>query len=274
MRKHWQVRLRALLWVGILWWPLSNSPVANAEDKPPGSTIQDCDKCPKLVVVPTGSFLMGDLADRGLPNEKPVHRVTISRSFAVGLTEITYAQWDECVTEGGCRYSPSDDNLGRGNRAVGKVNVADVKEYLNWLSKKSGRRYRLLTEAEWEYVTRAGTKTAYPWGEEFGTGHAVCASCKVGSVVSIEVAKVPPNKFGLYDTIGSRHEWVQDCWNNNYDGAPTNGSAWAKGDCSRHVIRGGSYYEPAKFLRSATRFGMVVQTRNKKVGFRVARDLE
>jgi formylglycine-generating enzyme required for sulfatase activity len=149
--------------------------------------------------------------------------------------------------------------LGRGNRAVGDINVADVDEYLNWLSKKSEKRYRLLTEAEWEYIARAGTKTAYPWGEEFGTGNAVCLTCKVGSVMSIEVAKVPPNKFGLYDTIGSRYEWVQDCWNNNYDGAPTDGSEWIEGDCTRHVVRGGSWYESAKFLRSASRFRAVVQ---------------
>lgn len=91
--------------------------------------------------------------------------------------------------------------------------------------------------------------------------------------MSIEVAKVPPNKFGLYDTIGSRHEWVQDCWNNNYDGAPTDGFGWAEGDCSRHVLRGGSWYESAKFLISSSRSRALVQERNAKIGFRVARDL-
>lgn len=238
-----------------------------------GSTVTDCETCPTMIVVPAGTFRMGDLAGSGLHNEQPVHEVGISSSFAVSTTEITYAQWDSCVADGGCTHEPTDDNWGRGNRAVAYVNWDDAGEYLAWLSAKSGKEYRLLTEAEWEYAARAGTETIYPWGDALGAGNAVCLSCEVGSVMTIEVGKTPANNFGLFDTVGSQKEWVQDCWNLGYDGAPSDGSAWTSGQCNRRVVRGGAWYDSARFIRSASRAGAVLQERLDIIGFRVARDL-
>jgi len=261
------------LWTSVLWCAANVATVAEDTKTQPGSTFRDCARCPEMVVVPASSFLMGDLSGRGLHTERPSHRVTIPQPFAVGLYEVTYGQWDVCVAEGGCTHSPSDQNWGRGNRAVDNVNWADAMQYVDWISQKSGKRYRLLTEAEWEYMARAGTTTAYPWGEELGSGNAVCLSCKVGSVMTIEVGQLPPNDFGIYDTVGSRREWVQDCWNSSFEGAPADGSPWTAGDCSRRVVRGGSWYGSARYLRSARRESALVQERDPWTGFRLARDL-
>lgn len=246
-------------------WPVAAQDV--------GSIFIDCEICPTMVVVPAGTFRMGDLAGSGLVNERPVHEVRIPHAFAVSTTEITYAQWDACVADGGCTHVPADDNWGRGNRAVAYVSWDDAADYLAWLSGKSGKQHRLLTESEWEYVTRAGTETLYPWGDEVGAGKAVCLSCDVGSVMTIEVGKTPSNNFGLYDTVGSQKEWVQDCWNLSYDGAPADGSAWMSGQCDRRVVRGGSWYDSAKFIRSASRASGVSKERQDVIGFRIARDL-
>ena len=239
-----------------------------------GALFADCDGCPEMVVIPAGSFLMGEPSKTGLANEKPPHEVVIAKPFAVGVTEVTYAQWDQCVSEGGCSHNPGDDNWGRGRRAVANVNWADVSEFLAWISTKTGKAYRLLTEAEWEYATRGGTTTLYPWGDEFVPGKAVCLSCDVGSVMTIEVGQLEPNNFGLHDTVGSQKEWVQDCWNSNYEGAPTDGAAWLSGDCTRRVVRGGSWYDSSRFIRSASRAGAVAVERLDIIGFRIARDVD
>jgi len=239
----------------------------------PGSTFQDCEICPTMAVVPAGRFRMGDLTGNGLRNEQPAHEVTIPRPFAVSIYEITYAEWDACVADGGCSHVPADDNWGRGRRALAYVSWDDAIQYLAWLSDKTGEPYRLLTEAEWEYATRAGSETLYPWGNELGSGNAVCLSCGVGSVMTIGVGQLPPNRFGLFDTVGSQKEWVQDCWNPNHEGAPVDGSARLSGDCERRVVRGGSWYDSARFIRSASRANPVAQERQDIIGFRVARDL-
>lgn len=263
----------ALPLVAILCCALGTVLVADDPVRSPGTVFSDCDQCPELVAVSAGDFLMGDATGTGLSNEGPAHQVAIPNAFAVGKYEITYTQWDACFSEGGCSHSPSDDNWGRGNRAVMNVNWSDANEYIEWISKKTGRPYRLLTEAEWEFVTRAGTTTLYPWGDDFGSGNAVCLSCKVGWVMTIEVGQVPPNQFGIFDTVGSRKEWVQDCWNRTYEGAPTEGSAWMDGDCTRRVVRGGAWYDSARFLRSASRAGAIAGERVPLIGFRIAREL-
>lgn len=267
-------RAANLIFSGGLHLTLALAVMSDANALSPGTVFSDCDGCPQMVVVPAGSFEMGESSDVGLENERPVHEVIIPEPLAVGVTEVTYAQWDLCVSEGGCSHVPIDDNWGRGNRAVADVNWADVSEYLDWISRKTGNTYRLPTEAEWEYFARAGTTTLHPWGNEFVSGKAVCLSCEVGFVMTIEVGRLEPNGFGLYDTVGSQREWVQDCWNASYDDAPADGTAWVTGDCSRRVVRGGSWYDSARFIRSASRAGAVVVERIDVIGFRLVRNLE
>ena len=238
------------------------------------STLRDCEDCPEMVIVPAGVFQMGNLSGNGLENENPPREVSIDSPFAVSISEITYAEWDACVKDEGCTHVPSDDNWGRCKRAVGYVSWLDANEFVEWISEKSGHRYRLLSEAEWEYMARAGTSKEYPWGDEFEKGKAVCLSCGVGSVMTIEVSQLPPNGFGIYDTVGSQKEWVQDCWNNDHESAPANSVARTDGDCNRRVVKGGSWYDTARFIRSASRAGPPIKSREDVIGFRVARDLQ
>ena len=239
-----------------------------------GERFRDCGACPMMIVVPAGTYRMGDLKGSGIYNEKPAHTVTIPRPFAVGIYEVTFEQYDVCVSDGACKHTPSDSNWGRGNRPVWGVSWNDAIQYIRWLSQKSGKKYRLLTEAEWEWAARASTKTVYPWGDRLGKGNAVCLSCGVGSIMTKKAGQLPPNKFGLYDMIGSRKEWVQDCWHATHKDAPVNGSARTDGNCSRRVARGGSWYDGARFLRSASRVGAVPGERDDQYGFRVARDFQ
>jgi formylglycine-generating enzyme required for sulfatase activity len=247
--------------------------VLDAHAQKVGSKFRDCDACPFMTVVPAGKYRMGDLTGTGLHNETPAHDVIIPRAFAVGIYEIAYLEFDACVADGGCKHKPNDANWGRGKRAVASVSWNDAGQYVDWLSKKTGKKYRLLTEAEWEYAARAGTKTRYPWGDELGQGNAACLSCGAGSVMTLQAGQLPPNAFGLHDMVASRKEWVQDCWNSSYAGAPSDGSAWLQGQCKRRVLRGGSWYDSARFIRSASRAGAVLQEREDQYGFRVAREI-
>ena len=139
----------------------------------------------------------------------------------------------------------------------------------------TGRPYRLLTEAEWEYAARAGTTTAYYWGDEIGKANANCNGCgsQWDNRETSPVGSFKPNAFGLYDMSGNVLQWVEDCYHDNYDDAPTDGSAWTSGDCSRRVVRGGSWYSDPQYLRSADRFGYATDFRSGDLGFRLARTL-
>ena len=269
--------------------------------KRPGARFRDCEGCPEVVVVPAGSYLMGSpWSEAGrYDDEGPQHRVTIGDAFAVGVHEVTFEQWDACVSAGGCgAYRPDDSGTGRGTRPVINVNWEDAQRFIEWLREATGERYRLLSEAEWEYVARAGTGTARYWGES-KTGqcrHAngadrtakryndrwTVANCDDGHYRTAPVGTFTANQFGLHDVHGNVWEWVQDCWNGSYAGAPTDGSAWVRGDCTRRVVRGGSWYNLPRDLRSANREGVnygdrVMKVgfgwRFKSVGFRVARTL-
>jgi len=234
---------------------------------PGGSAFQDCPGCPQMVVVPSGSFMMG--SESGDSDEKPVHKVSIGYSFAVGVHEVTFAQWDACAADGGCNgYSPDDRGWGRGNRPAINVSWEDAQSYLKWLSGKTGKSYRLLSESEWEYVARAGTTTPYHFG-----GSIASSQARYNSDSTVPVGSYPPNAFGLHDVHGNVWEWTQDCWNDNYQGAPNDGSAWQSGDCSRRVLRGGSWLSDPRFLRSANRDGYTAGNRDYNNGFRVARTL-
>lgn len=242
------------------------------EQRLPGELFRDCADCPELVIVPSGEFDMGSTAK---PTEQPVHHISIGKNFAIGRRDVTFAEWDRCVAASGCKFSPPDQGWGRGNRPVTDVSWNDAKEFLGWLSKTTGKSYRLPTEAEWEYAARGGSTTSYWWGKDVGTGHAQCAECGASDNEKTDpVGSFRPNAFGLYDTAGNAAEWVEDCWNPSYRAAPNDGSAWTNGDCSLRVLRGGSFADKASAVRSSARFRYDQDVRYYANGFRVARDLD
>ena len=235
----------------------------------PGETFKDCPECPEMVVVPAGRFRMGDLSGGGYDDEKPVHAVSIGYKFAVGKYEVTFAQWDACVADGGCGgHRPDNAGWGRGRRPVIDVSWDDAKAYVRWLSGKSGQAYRLLSEAEWEYAARAGTTTAYNTGSSISKDRARYRSGRTARVGSYA-----PNAFGLHDVHGNVWEGVEDCWNSRYSGAPVDGSAWLRGDCGLPVVRGGSWGDYPGSIRSAYRGRNATDYRSGSFGFRVARTL-
>jgi formylglycine-generating enzyme required for sulfatase activity len=230
-----------------------------------------------MVVVPAGSFMMGSPgSEEGRnANEGPQHRVTITEPFAVGKYEVTFEEWDACVADGGCGgYQPDSEGWARGRHPVINVSWADAQAYVNWLSQETDQFYGLLTEAEWEYVARAGTTTRYSLNDYITTGHANY-SANYGAIMGnrATVGSYPGNPWGLHDVHGNVWEWVEDCWNDSYMGAPTDGSAWVQENCSRRVLRGGSWDEPPGNLRSARRLGDGPGSRYNYLGFRVFRKL-
>jgi formylglycine-generating enzyme required for sulfatase activity len=238
----------------------------------PGDTFRDCAECPEMVVVPAGSFQMGSSNN---DREKPVHEVSIAKPFAIGLREVTFDEWDRCVSENGCKFHPGDRGWGRGSRPVINVSWVDAKEFATWLSQKTGQTYRLPSEAEWEYTARGGTNTAFWWGSTVGARHANCRQCSTGETEQTYPAGTyKANPFGLYDTAGNAAEWVEDCWNDDYRGAPTNGSAWVTGQCQLRVLRGGSFDSESEYVRSNSRFRYDVDVRYSGNGFRVVRQVQ
>jgi formylglycine-generating enzyme required for sulfatase activity len=235
------------------------------------AAFRDCPDCPEMVAVPAGEFLMG--SNDGGGNEKPLHKVTIAKPLAVGKFEVTFAEWDACVAAGGCQNSPPDQGWGRGRQPVLNVSWDDItKDYLPWLSKVTGKTYRLLTEAEWEYAARAGLHASYAWGNELGQNRANCKGCgsQWDAKQTAPVGSFAPNAFGLHDTHGNVWEWVQDCYKNTYAGAPVDGQAVDGANCSR-TRRGGAWNGAASDLRLAGRLGTQVGSRWNNLGFRVAR---
>jgi formylglycine-generating enzyme required for sulfatase activity len=224
------------------------------------------------VVVPPGDFVMGS---NETPYEKPEHSISIRKPFAIGRREVTFAEWDQCADAGACKTRPDDHGWGRGDRPVINVSWEDAKLFVAWLSQKTGQKYRLPSEAEWEYAARAGTRTPFWWGREVGAGRAQCDAC--GSPIKQQVVPAGsfrPNGFGLYDTSGNAAEWVEDCWNDSYRNAPKDGSPWTSGDCRLRVLRGGNFLSKASDVRSPARFRYDVDVRYYANGFRVARELQ
>jgi formylglycine-generating enzyme required for sulfatase activity len=213
-----------------------------------------------------------------LDDEEPRHAVKIAKAFAVSKFDVTFADWDACVSVGGCPQEGRAHDLawGRGTRPVINVGWDDAQAYVAWLSRMTGKRYRLLTEAEWEYAARAGSPTAYYWGDEIGKGNANCDGCgsQWDNKQTAPVGSFAANPFGLYDMTGNVWQWVQDCYHPNYDGAPPDGSAWTSGDCSSgRVLRGGSWDNTPQNLRSAVRGRFTTVDRGSDLGFRVGRTL-
>lgn len=247
------------------------APAPASATSSPARTMRDCDDCPEVTLIPAGSFEMG--SNEMFEFEKPVHPVTISRPFYLGTDEVTFAQWDACVAEGGCSHRPGDRNLGRGKRPVTDIHWNDANAYVVWLSYKTGRKYRLPTEAEWEYAARGGTTTAYPWGNSADKEMANCVGCNAQPRrQASEVGQFPPNRFGLRDMAGNAAEWVADCWSENYRSVPRDGSAYAPAGCRERVLRGGSFNNDPRYLRSAARFKYESDVRFYTNGFRVARE--
>ena len=249
--------------------------------------LSDCPVCPSLVTVPAGEFLMGSPeSEKGRgKDEGPQHKVVFEKPFAVGKYEVTFAEWDACTSQGGCGYKPSDEGWGRNKLPVLNVSWNDAGQYVAWLSKKTGKAYRLLTEAEWEYAARGSTKiteatTPFSTGGTVGYKQAnydanfIYGPGKIGVYrqKTVAVGSLPRNAFGLHEMHGNVWEWVQDCYKPDYKDAPANGSAVTSSDCRLRVLRGGSWNYYPRMLRSAYRYATSGDVRLNNAGFRVARN--
>ena len=233
----------------------------------PGQTFKDCPECPEMVVIPAGSFRMGDLNGGGHSHEKPVHNVTIPRPFAVGKYEVTQAEWQAVMGS-----NPSEFKGPR--NPVEMVSWDGAKEFVRKLSAKTGKTYRLLSEAEWEYIARAGSSKKYWWGNDVERNRANCDGCgsRWDGTKTAPAGSFAANGFGIHDMHGNVWEWTEDCWHDNYYGAPADGEAWtAEGDCDGRLVRGGSWYIGPRNIRSADRTRTVTDYLYPYLGFRVAR---
>ena len=241
-----------------------------------GSEFRECAvACPLMVIIPTGKSTLGSPKDEvgRTKGEHPRHEVTVARAFAASKYEVTFDQWDACVAAAACPRVT--DAWGRGNMPVINVSWAEAKQYLTWLSRLTGKEYRLLTEAEWEHAARAGGKTRYSWGDEPGIGNANCSGC--GGAWALQTAPVGsfrPNAFGLHDMEGNVWEWVEDIWHESHEGTPASGAASLQdGDPTYRVIRGGSWHNETELVRVAIRFKRHRKVQFDTLGFRVARTI-
>ena len=253
----------------------------------PKESFRDCPECPEMVVIPAGEFLMGspDTEEGHAIGESPQHAVRIQNPFAVGKFEVSFAEWDACASASGCGgVRPNDAGWGRGNLPVIRVSWQDAKTFVTWLNSRTGKTYRLLTEAEWEYVARAGSGGAFWWGnaviptqanynsaDDHGSyGGSQKAAAKNRTV---PVNSFAANPFGLYNVHGNVFEWVEDCWHPNYIGAPNDGAARIVDNCTHRMIRGGAWSVGPIGMRAASRSWYPPTDRGRDIGFRVARTL-
>jgi formylglycine-generating enzyme required for sulfatase activity len=269
--------------------PAPAPPQSSGYPVPIRGTFRDCATCPEMVVIEPGRFTMGSprSEDGHDPDEGPQRDVTLATPLAIGKFEVTYAEWDACFNDTiseRCRYRPPNDSSlqPNGRLPVGRVSWDDTQQYLRWLNAKTGRRYRLLTEAEFEYVARAGTCPP---------GRAATGACPPFGDLGMNITpnqanfqasglrrKQPvgtykPNYFGAHDMLGNQSEWVEDCYRENFNEAPPNASqAVRSNNCSARVLRGGSFDSPRNQLRAAFRQGNDPRIRAYDNGFRVARE--
>ena len=265
-----------------------------------GDSLAECEACPEMIAIPGGAFEMGSPREEPgrLYWEGPQRRVTI-QPFAIGKYAVTFAEWDACAADGFCRPVPTggekdddtDRGWGRDQQPVIEISWNDIKGeagdgkkgFLAWLNAQvEGSPYRLPTEAEWEYAARGGTTTAFwlgdkitPWDANYDGGYAYAGGGGQGASreKTLPVRSFEPNPFGLYQVHGNVWEWVEDCWADWYRGAPTDGSSRTDGDCSKAALRGGSWYDVANWVRSASRQGSRRENRGNTAGFRIARTL-
>jgi formylglycine-generating enzyme required for sulfatase activity len=314
---------------GMAGFPVSAVGETVAAPPPHPRSFKDCPDCPEMVVVPAGRFEMGasaeELAAEGVPEkfarrELPRHAVAIARPFALGRTDVTRGLYARFVVETlrpdppGCMvYDPKSDSwpytpgyswrrpdfAQTDDHPAVCVSWNDATAFAAWLSAKTGRHYRLPSEAEWEYAARGGTTTVRYWGD---SGESVCAKVNSMTVATVRalgfpaswkhklvcddeersftvpVASFEPNPFGLYDMLGNAWEWVRDCAHDDFNGAPTDGSAWMSGPCAGRVVKGGAYHSAPWLVRPATR-GLDIHPTGpdgaaNASGFRVARDMD
>ncbi len=237
----------------------------STESRPGQQAFRDCEQCPEMVRIPAGAFDMGSTDD---PTEGPVHRVTV-KAFSIGRYPVKIGEWKSCVAAGACHYQPQgDDDL-----PVYNISWDDAQEYVSWLSSRTGARYRLPTEAEWEYAARGRSTTKYWWGNQLVPGKAACKGCgsQYAGARPMKVGLFAANGFGLFDMTGSIDQWVADCWNRNYTGAPRDGSAWQKANCRQHVLRGGSWKNDVSYSRTSSRNNYDTDIRYPTHGLRVVR---
>ncbi len=263
--------------------PPAAAPAAGADMTPkPGSVFKDCDTCPEMVVVPAGIYIMGLGAKRR--RDGPPHRVNFKKPFAVGRYEVTFREWFACVDAGGCSVKPDDHKWGTIKRPVINITWDQAAGYAQWLSRTTGHKYRLPTEAEWEYVHRGGTTTRFWWGDDVGTKMANCRDCESRACCTAKdhaccshgttpIGSFPPNAFGVYDTTGNVFEWTADCWNGDHKDAPKDGAARTTGDCNNRVIRGGSFYYFSSVAESYYRAKNPPEVKSYWLGFRLVREV-
>ena len=240
---------------------LSNARKREPLAPPSGTLFKDCRTCPEMVVVPHGKFMTGKFG----ADIAPGRLVEIERPLAVGRFEVTFAEWDACVADGGCNgYRPADRGWGRADHPVINVSWRDTVAYTKWLSRKTGRRYRLLTETEWEYAARGTAVTRYWWGNQIGRTNAICDGCggTWDNAKAAPVGALRANRFKLHDTLGNVAEWVADCWTQN-----------AARDCHRRVVRGGSWKDDPSGVQASARDHGDADQRTDDFGFRVARSV-
>jgi formylglycine-generating enzyme required for sulfatase activity len=226
-----------------------------------------------MILLLPETFVMGE--KNGHQSEKPAHRVAIRQPFAVGKYEVTVGEWNACVEEGRCP-SKAEKSGNDPNAPVRDISWTEARQYAKWLSRKTGKPYRLPTEAEWEFAARGGTTTRYWWGDELISGKANCKNCggEWDRKLPARVGSFSPNPFGLHDMNGSVWEWVADCWHGSYAGAPPDGSAWEEKDCRARVIRGGSWRNDSTYAHSASRLNYDADVSYLLHGFRVAKSVE
>lgn len=228
---------------------------------------------PKMVSLPKGRFLMGDIQGIGDDNEKPVRQVIVDRRFALSRFEVTFAEYDQFAQDT-ARELPNDGGWGRGQRPVINVSWEDAQAYAQWLAQQTGQPYRLPSEAEWEYAARAGTESAFWWGDALQPAMAQCDNCNAQIPgKTAEVGQYPPNPWGLYDLNGNVDEWVADCYSENYMGASRTQDARTSSGCNQRVMRGGSWFDIDRLLRSSARYRHPPNASRDSWGFRVAVDL-
>ncbi|NOJ45223.1 SUMF1/EgtB/PvdO family nonheme iron enzyme [Bradyrhizobium archetypum] len=219
---------------------------------------------PETISLRGGSFAMGSNEDI---SERPVRQVTI-KPFAMGKFPVTVREWNACAAAKACGFTA----IGKDDAPITNVSWSDAKQYVAWLAQATRKPYRLPSEAEWEYAARGGTQTRYWWGDQFQPGAVNCRNCSdiPASEQPARVGSLKPNPFGLFDMGGSVDQWVEDCWHKNYQGAPTDGSAWVENDCSSHVIRSGSWRKDSNYARTSNRGSYDTNVRYPTHGFRVA----